>query len=338
MSSVMSVAPLRVLFRRHDRPIAHVDDAVAVCGRLGIVGNHQHRLTQLFVGLAKHVQDDLRILRVEIAGRLIGQHDGRLIDEGAGEGHSLLLAAAQFGRAVLQTLIDPQQTRDALDALTIGAAVAMSGNVPCNLDVTFGRKRRQEIKLLEDKTDFAAAQAGTIGIRHRRKVDPINDHTARIGVRKAAQDVEERRLAAPGGADDGDELSFAYLKGYTAERLHVDFADAVGLADVLSLDHPSHANLRYYTKCWGGHSSGTPAGDDFELQPNRAANFFGEKTCSAGRSCCRMAAPQVWMRHRSLRAVLRDWGSARRNWLEGILPVGAGGVQSLACRFPDRRQ
>jgi hypothetical protein len=41
---------------------------------------------------------------VQVAGGLVGQHAGRLRDQGARDGHALALAARQLGRAVLGAL------------------------------------------------------------------------------------------------------------------------------------------------------------------------------------------------------------------------------------------
>ena len=40
---------------------------------------------------------------VQVSGRLIGKEDGRLVGQGAGYGHALLLAAGEFGRFVGKT-------------------------------------------------------------------------------------------------------------------------------------------------------------------------------------------------------------------------------------------
>ncbi|SRR5258708_3416148 len=53
--------PLGILFRLDNFPIAHVDDAIAIGRGFGIVGNHQHRLPKFFVGVTKHLQNDLRV-------------------------------------------------------------------------------------------------------------------------------------------------------------------------------------------------------------------------------------------------------------------------------------
>jgi len=38
----------------------------------------------------------LRVLRVQVAGRLIGHEEGRVADDRAGDGHALLLAARKL--------------------------------------------------------------------------------------------------------------------------------------------------------------------------------------------------------------------------------------------------
>ena len=51
--------PLRVFFRRNNRAITHMDNAVSHFGCLGIVCNHQHGLPKLLVGVAQHLQYDV---------------------------------------------------------------------------------------------------------------------------------------------------------------------------------------------------------------------------------------------------------------------------------------
>ncbi len=68
---------------------------------------------------------------------------------------------------------------------------------------------------------------------------------------QTAENVKQRRFAAARRADNGNEFALFDLQRYAAQSLHVHFADAVGLANVLSFNHPCHANLRYYTK-WEG--------------------------------------------------------------------------------------
>src|SRR6266481_5663858 len=95
--------PLRVLLGWHDCAIAHVDDAVAHLRCFRVVRDHEHRLSELLVGITQHLQDDFGILRVQVAGRLVSQDNRRLIDQRSRQRHALLLAAGKFGRPVVET-------------------------------------------------------------------------------------------------------------------------------------------------------------------------------------------------------------------------------------------
>ena len=45
---------------------------------------------------AQQAQDDFFVLRVEVAGRLVGQDDFWIVNEGAGDADALLLASGQL--------------------------------------------------------------------------------------------------------------------------------------------------------------------------------------------------------------------------------------------------
>ena len=55
----MSSVPLRVALGLDNFTIAHVNDAIAIGGGFGIVGNHENRLSEFLVGVAQHVQHNL---------------------------------------------------------------------------------------------------------------------------------------------------------------------------------------------------------------------------------------------------------------------------------------
>ncbi len=58
------------------------------------------------VQLAEEVQDLLRGFAVEVAGRLVGQEDGGVGDQGAGDRHPLVLAAGELVRLVGETVAE----------------------------------------------------------------------------------------------------------------------------------------------------------------------------------------------------------------------------------------
>ena len=78
------------------------DDAVGLFGEIQIMGDHDERLGLARTNVLQDVDDALRGLGVKIAGRFIRKDDVRIVDEGACDGHTLLFAAGQFARAVVQ--------------------------------------------------------------------------------------------------------------------------------------------------------------------------------------------------------------------------------------------
>ena len=90
--------------------------------------------------------------------------------------------------------------------------VAAAGDVARDVDIAFGSQRGQQIEFLEDEADFAICACACAPIGQRGEVDAVDQHTSGVGVRQAAQDVEQRRLAAARGADDADELTLLHLR------------------------------------------------------------------------------------------------------------------------------
>jgi len=66
-SAALVHRPLWIFLGLYYVAVAHVDDAVSELGGFGVVSDHQHRLTEFLVGLAQHLQNDVRVFGVEIA-------------------------------------------------------------------------------------------------------------------------------------------------------------------------------------------------------------------------------------------------------------------------------
>src|SRR5579863_2356615 len=134
-----------------DDTIPHVDDAIEIDDRFGIVRDHDDGLTQILVELTKHLKNDFGILGVEIAGRLVGEENFGFVDDGAGDGNALLLAAGEFGRFVVHTTGETEHLGDDIEAVRI-KAVAM--NELSDGDIAFGGEGREKIEALKDEADF----------------------------------------------------------------------------------------------------------------------------------------------------------------------------------------
>ena len=64
------------------------------CGEVLVVGDQQDRLAAA-VEVLEERQGRLAVASVERAGRLVGEEDGRSVDDGAGDRHALAFAAAE---------------------------------------------------------------------------------------------------------------------------------------------------------------------------------------------------------------------------------------------------
>jgi hypothetical protein len=223
------------LFDLDDFTVAHVQDAVGNLCRVRVMGDHKHGLAELAVGADKHVKDDLRVLGIEVAGGLVGQHDGWVSDKRPGNGDALLLAAAELGGAMDETTLDGEQVAEMIEELAIQGLLAAADRVG-ELNIAHGTERGQQIELLEDEGDAMLAQAGALGVVEGGKVDAVDDDAAAGGAGEAAKEVEERGFARAGGTDDGHELAALDGKRDAAHGGDLDAPRSIDLGQVLGKD------------------------------------------------------------------------------------------------------
>ena len=135
---------------------------------------------------------------------------------------------------MVHAFCDAQHVEDFSEAIV--ELEGPSGDVADDLDVLLGGEGGEQVVLLEDEADGALAEIVALGVGHVGEVASIDGDAAGGGRGEAAEDVEEGRLAGAGGADDGEELAAGDIHGDAVERIHVDFADGVGLEEVSDLD------------------------------------------------------------------------------------------------------
>ena len=95
--------------------------------------------------------------RVQVARRLVGQDDRRIVGERAGDRDALLLPAGQLRRIVVRAI----GQADLLQQLPrAGGGVAPAGNLHRHQHVLERGQRRHQVEELEDEPDLLAAQTG----------------------------------------------------------------------------------------------------------------------------------------------------------------------------------
>ena len=108
------------------------------------------------VQLLEQVHHRLAVLRVEVAGGLVGEQDRRLAADGARHGDALLLAARELAGQVLGAVGHAdalERRRHAL--LALGGAHAAVGER--QLDVLEDVQVANQVEALEDEADLAVA-------------------------------------------------------------------------------------------------------------------------------------------------------------------------------------
>jgi hypothetical protein len=73
--------------------VAHDKYTVREGCMLAVVRDHDDRLAVLVNELPQQGNDPASLGAIEISGRFVGQKNGRIDGQGAGDGHSLLFAA-----------------------------------------------------------------------------------------------------------------------------------------------------------------------------------------------------------------------------------------------------
>ncbi len=89
--------------------VGEFKDAPGMRRHLGIMRGNDQRGLLFGVQVFKQFDDFTARVRIQVAGRFVGQDQFRFVDEGAGDGDALLFAAGKFKRLVFQR--SPRPTR-----------------------------------------------------------------------------------------------------------------------------------------------------------------------------------------------------------------------------------
>ena len=192
----------------------------------------EHDRPAVLVELLEDRQDVPRRRGVEVSGRLVREDQLGVGDERAGDGDALLLAAGELVGGVVDAVVEPDHPQRAHRRLAPARRPAVEEG---QLDVAPGGELLEQVELLEDEADAEVADVGELVVAHPHHVLAGEEVAPRGGDVETAEDVHQRRLARPRGADDGDEVPAAHLEVDVAQRAHDGLAGAVGLADLLEM-------------------------------------------------------------------------------------------------------
>ena len=198
------------------------------------MGDHEDRGAG-GVELADELHDRRAGGAVEVAGRLVGEHDRRPPDEGPGDRHPLPLASGELGRLERRAV----GQADPFERL-VGARVPLGGGDagvehPVG-DVLAHRGVLGQEELLEDEPDLPGPQPRHLAVAQPRRVDPADPDHAAAGPLQRPDDVQQRGLARPGGPDDRHQLAPPDGEGHPSQGEHRGLL-AVDLGDLVQLQY-----------------------------------------------------------------------------------------------------
>jgi hypothetical protein len=184
-------------------------------------------------GVAQQGKDLAAGRRVQVARRLVGEHHRRAGDERAGDGHALLLAARELGRAVAEAVGQADLLDEFVEPLRVRLA---AGQLERQGDVLGRGEHREQVEELEDEADVVAPQAGERGVVELGDVEAGDGHVARRGLVQTGEDVHQRRLARARRAHHGGQVAGGDVDADAAQGVDGGVAGAVAPDDVAGAD------------------------------------------------------------------------------------------------------
>ena len=195
----------------HEASAAQPQHTVGAGGQFQIVRDQYERGIQFGVHLKYEVHDSAGGFGVEIPCRLVGEKDLRPVDKRARQCDTLLLAAAELRRVMVETIAKPD-SRQQLFRLMNGAAFA--AQFERNHYVLQRREAGQELEVLEDESGVLVAQERALVFVQLVQYRSIKNHRSAGWQVQTGAKSEQRGFAAAGRTDD--------RAGFTARQSETD--------------------------------------------------------------------------------------------------------------------
>ena len=172
----------------------------------GIVRGEDEGEAEAAVEIVHEVDELGGIFGVEVGGGLVGEHQGRTMNDGAGYGDALTFAAGEQ----IGAMAGAGGEADAFKGSGYAGAALGCGDAldqQREFDVFSRGEDGDEVEGLKDESDFDAAEGGEARRAEFGCIDTLDEDAAGGGLVDATDEVEQRGLAAAAGAGDGQELA-----------------------------------------------------------------------------------------------------------------------------------
>ena len=181
---------------------------------------------------SEYRHDLVRVFGIQIAGRFVGQQDGRAIHDGAGDAQALLFAAGQRDRAGLLALEQADLVECGAHPL-VAFAVIETADLQRQHDVVEHVAVEQQLVILEDDAKVAAQIRQRAFLEHP-DVLIVDDDAAEVGTLDRCDEFEQCALAGSGVPGDEHHLAIGDIERDVLQRL---IAAGVAFVDLGERDH-----------------------------------------------------------------------------------------------------
>ena len=156
--------------------------------------------------VAEQIEDDLAVVGVERGGGLIADDQRRLVDQGAGDGDALLLAAGEFARAFAPARADAhgfEHGPGAGDGRFGGQALDQQRHG----DIFRGGDGGDQVELLENEADVIGAEPRELAAGQLMQRSVKHGHGSRIDPQRAGDDAEQGGFATAGRTHQHEDFA-----------------------------------------------------------------------------------------------------------------------------------
>ena len=218
-----------------DDAVGEVHDARGVLlGEFGVVRDHDDQ------PFARDLLDEIHDLhagiRIERAGRFVGEQDLGIVDQGARDGDALHLPARKLVGLFIDMFFEPHAHERLPRAfLALRRGDARKGER--KFHVSQNRLMRNEIVRLKYESDTVIAVSVPVFVVVIFGGSTADDEIAARIVIQPADDIQKGGLAATRMSENGHEFVFAERKTDAFERVHDGIGNFVVLDDVFQFQH-----------------------------------------------------------------------------------------------------
>src|SRR4030042_1341380 len=221
---------------------------------LVVVGGEDEGCLKLIPHLFHRLKDQKCSLMIEVGGRLVGQHQFRVCDQGSCNSHPLFLAAGNLVGGFVPLIGHPNRFQKCHDPLFPFASRNILDHEKGVFDIFVNRENGEEVEVLKDESEIIPPERGALLAVQRQNIGAHNLQFALRRLIKTSNQIEKRCLATSRWSDKGDERSGFDFKTHLIQCpdcnlpcrvvfTHLCRHDTVNLGDILC--HYKSHNLSF---------------------------------------------------------------------------------------------